>query len=121
MPNMPMGGHSQMPPSSPMSMPGMNAHNQMNNNMGRPSMGPTMGQQMVWQYECTKCHFKFTSPTEVKAGHRCTKCGIVWGEIHDENGRTISSSPAAKIGGGVGIIALVISIIVAIVRKVQSS
>ena len=115
MPNMPMGGHSQMP-SPNMSMPGMNGNNPMHSNMGAPNMG----QQMVMQYECTKCHYKFTSPTEIKAGHRCTNCGVVWGEIKDENGRTLSSSPAARIGGGVGILVFVISVIVAIVRKVQS-
>ncbi len=109
--------HSQMSQPPQMSMPGMGPHQQMNSNMGPPNMS----QQMVMQYECTKCHYKFTSTTEVKAGHRCTNCGIIWGEIQDQSGRTISSSPAAKIGGGFGFLAVVIGIIVAIVRKVQSA
>lgn len=118
-----MGAHSQTPnmhtPStmahSPAANTGMSPHVGMNPGMG---MGP---QTMGWQYECQKCHHTFTSSVEIKAGHRCVKCGVVWGQVKDEHGRVTSSSPAARIGGGVGAIVMVIGVIVAIVRKVQSA
>jgi len=75
----------------------------------------------MYEYECSKCRHRFTSPVEIKAGHRCTKCGIVWGQVKDEHGNVMSSSPAARIGGGVGVVALIIGVIVAIVRKSQSA
>lgn len=117
-----MGAHSQMPnmhtsstTPPPASNMGMSPPMGMNPGMG---MGP---QTMGWEYECQKCHHKFTSSVEIKAGHRCTKCGVVWGQVKDEHGRVTSSSPAARIGGGVGAIVMVIGVIVAIVRKVQAA
>ena len=106
MPGMPMGGHSQTPsmPNNP--MPGMNTAPQM---------------QMQMEYECSKCKHRFTSPVEIKAGHKCAKCGVIWGQVQDQNGNVTSSSPGARIGGGVGIVVVVIGIIAAIVRKVNAS
>lgn len=125
-PYTPPASHSSHTPHTPYSPPPM--HNPMHNQMPPPPSMPQMGQgpmnnqmQMVWEYTCTNCRHKFESATEVKAGHRCAKCGVVWGEIQDQSGRTISSSPAAKVGSGIGGLALIIGIIVAIVRKAQSN
>ena len=139
MPTMPMGTHAQMPGSTMpntmphsqasaphnMNMPNMNPPNMNMPNMNMPNMNmPNMNtapQQMVWEYQCGKCRHKFTSAVEIQAGHKCTKCGVVWGQVKDENGRVMSSSPAAKIGGGVGIVVVVIGIIAAIARKVNAA
>ncbi len=114
MPTMPMGSHSQMPP---MTMPNTMPHSQMS---AMPGMN-TAPQQMMMEYECSKCRHRFTSAVEIQAGHKCAKCGVVWGQVKDENGRVMSTSPAAKIGGGVGLVVVVIGIIAAIVKKVNAA
>lgn len=108
-PAMPMGAHSSTMPGTSPSSSGMNS--------------PMMPQQqtMGWEYECSKCHHRFTSSVEIKAGHKCVKCGVVWGQVRDENGRVTSSSPAARAGGAVGLIVVVVGIIAAIVRKSQAA
>ncbi len=115
---MPMGSHAQMPP---MTMP-----NTMPNTMPQSQM-PTMPgmntapQQMMMEYECQKCRHRFTSAVEIQAGHKCAKCGVIWGQVKDQNGRVMSTSPAAKIGGGVGLVVIVIGIIAAIVKKANAA
>lgn len=89
-----------------------------------PPMTNPMGNQpgvMMYEYECSKCKHRVTSSTEIKAGHRCASCGVVWGQVQDENGRVTSSTPAARIGGGVGIVVTIIGIIAAIVKKSKAA
>jgi hypothetical protein len=118
MPTMP-GTHSQMPPATmPHSMP--NPQMPMMPNMNMPNMNPSP-QQMMYQYECMKCRHRITSAVEMQAGAKCPSCGVIWGHVQDEHGRITSSSPAAKIGGGVGLVVVVIGIIAAIVRKVNAA
>ena len=117
MPTMPMGSHSQMPASTMPTMPNTMPNSQMPT---MPGMN-TAPQQMMMEYECSKCRHRFTSAVEIQAGHKCAKCGVVWGQVKDENGRVMSTSPAAKIGGGVGLVVVVIGIIAAIVKKANAA
>jgi hypothetical protein len=118
MPGMP--AHNQMPPTAPGMMPGMNPGMAPGMN---PGMNPGAGanSQSLMMYQCSKCKYQFTSAVEIKAGHKCAQCGTIWGEVRDENGRVTSTSPAAKVGGAVGLIVTVIGIIAAIVRKSRSA
>ena len=111
-PNMPMGGNMNPP-----SMPNMqhNMPNMQNNMAGAP------GQATMWEYECSKCRHRFTSATEIQAGHRCAKCGVVWGQVQDQNGNVTSRTPASVIGTGIGVVVVVIGIISAIARKSQAA
>lgn len=114
MPAMSHSPASPMPSTTPATSHGANPGH------FSPAMVPQTATTM-WEYECSKCHHRFTSPTEIKAGHRCVKCGVVWGQVQDQNGRVMSSSPAARAGSAVGLIVVVAGIIAAIVRKVQSA
>jgi hypothetical protein len=124
MPAMPSTSHSPstMPSMSHTSaMPGM-SHSSTIPGMSPSTSGmPGPGMQTMWEFECLNCHHKFTSPVEIKAGHKCVKCGVVWGQVQDQNGRVMSSSPAARVGGAVGGIGLIVAIIIGIVKKMQSS
>jgi hypothetical protein len=106
--NTPMSSHVTMPPTMP-----AQPHMQM------PGVMPQT--QIMHQYQCMKCRHIVTSPVELQAGHRCTHCGTVWGQVQDQSGRVVSSSPVAAVGGGVGVVVVIIGIIAAIVRKSQSA
>ena len=117
MPTMPMGSHSQMPASTMPTMPNTMPNSQMPT---MPGMN-TAPRLSMWEYECSKCRHRFTNTGAMLAGHKCPKCGVIWGQVKDQNGRVTSSSPAAKIGGGVGLVVVVIGIIAAIVKKANAA
>ena len=110
---MPTQSGPHMQPPTP-NMSNMNPTSSMN-----PTTFPSQSTQNI--YLCSKCKQQNLINGTPVAGHRCTHCGVVWNEVVDENGRVTSSSPAARVGGAVSGIALVIGIIVAIVRKSQSA
>jgi len=106
----PGGSHSPMPPTH---QPGLTHP--------MPAMPNLPSQTLMYEYECSKCKHRVTSATEIKAGHKCASCGVIWGQVQDENGRVTSSTPAGRIGGGVGIVVTIIGIIAAIVKKSKSA
>lgn len=127
---MPSGSHAYAPPTSANSgMPSSSSHfPPVNPGPAIPSAGMPGGmpegmgpQTTLIEYQCSKCKHKITSATEIKAGHKCSNCGVVWGQVQDENGRITSSSPGARAGGAVSLIIVVVGVIAAIVRKVQSA
>ncbi|MFO1041900.1 MAG: hypothetical protein U0941_08955 [Planctomycetaceae bacterium] len=111
---MPGMSHNAMPPSSsaPTPMPGMPSPSMSNMN------APSITTQNM--YVCGKCKKVNTVTGTLQAGHRCTHCGVVWDKVLDQNGKVVSSTPAAAVGGAFGGVALIIGIVVAIVRKAQS-
>lgn len=129
MPTYPTASHSAMPgmahntmPSSPSPSPStpMPTTPQMQSPaMPNMNMSPSMTTQNM--YVCGKCKQINKVTGTLQAGHRCTHCGVVWDKVLDENGKVVSSSPAAAVGGAFGGVALIIGIVVAIVRKTQAS
>lgn len=120
---MPSAGHSSMPSMS--TMPSMNRTTPMPNmghmpTPGSSMPGPSFPSQGMFQYECMKCKYTFTTSGEMKAGGKCPKCGVTWDHVQDEHGRITSTSKAKIVGGGVAAVITIVGVIVAIARRANA-
>lgn len=81
------------PPYTPPPMPHMAAPPP---SMTMPPAMPQMQQQLMWEYQCSKCRHKFTTTVQMTPGQSCPKCGTKWHYINGQGAANSQGAPLVK-------------------------